>query len=147
MSENNEEKFDLEGFNRLKGQMEQYEATMRERLGKFDINEILRHAKDLRNCFIEGLGEVKYVILSEAEIAEIGKKYPDDKREQNMHALLRAMAAADSEITLEKLKALPYDVSRALQEAVLNAGFLPVKKMSKPGLIAPQVQTLVSSNP
>jgi hypothetical protein len=34
-----EEKFDQEGFERLKKQMEEYEAKMRERLGKFNINE------------------------------------------------------------------------------------------------------------
>jgi hypothetical protein len=46
------------------------------------------------------------------------------------------MSAADSEVTLEKLRALPYDVSRMLQETVLNASFLPQKKTSKPGLTA-----------
>jgi len=43
------------------------------------------------------------------------------------------MATADPEITIEKLRALPYGVSRVLQETVLNASFLPQKKTSKPG--------------
>ena len=137
MSEQNEEKFDQEGFERLKKQMEKYEAEMRERLGKFNINEILRQAKDLRSAFIEGLGEVRFVILSEADISEIAKKYPDDARERNLHALFKSLSAADSEITLEKLRALPYDVSRLLQETILNASFLPAKKTSKPGSTTP----------
>jgi len=116
-----EEKFDQEGFERIKRQMEEYEAKMRERLGKFNINEVLRQAKDLRCIFIDGLGEIRYVILSEADISEVAKKYPDDARERNMQALFKSLNTADSEITLEKLKALPYDVSRILQETILNA--------------------------
>ena len=128
-----EEQFDREGFERLKRQYEDYEAKLRERLGKFNINEILRQAKDLRSVFVDGLGEIRYVLLSEADISELAKKYPDDARERNLQALFRSMAAADPEITLEKLRAMPYDVSRSLQETVLNASFLPQKKTSKPG--------------
>jgi hypothetical protein len=90
----------------------------------------------LRSIFVAGLGEVRYVLLSEADISDIAKKYPEDARERNFQALFRSMSAADSEVTLEKLRALPYDVSRILQETVLNASFLPQKKTSKPGSIA-----------
>ena len=131
-----EEQFDKDGFERLKQQCDEYQARLRERLGKFSINEVLRQAKDLRSIFFDGLGEVRYVLLSEADISELAKKYPDDPRERNLQALFRSMAAADSEISLEKLRALPYDVSRVLQETVLNASFLPVKKTSKPGSTA-----------
>jgi hypothetical protein len=131
-----EEKFDQEGFERLKQSYLEYEARLRERLGKFNINEILRQAKDLRSVFFEGLGEVRYVLLSEADISEVAKKYPDDARERNIQALFRSLAAADPEVTLDKLRALPYDVSRVLQETVLNASFLPQKKTSKPGSTA-----------
>ena len=135
MSEN-AEGFDREGFERLKQEYAEYEARLRERLGKFSINEVLRQAKDLRSVFIDGLGEVRYVLLSEADISELARKHPDDPRERNLQALFRSMAAADPEVTIEKLRALPYDVSRVLQETVLNASFLPQKKTSKPGLTA-----------
>ena len=134
MTENNsEEAFDREGFERIQRKAQEYEARLRERLGKFSIDEVLRQAKDLRSVFVEGLGEVRYVLLTEADISEVAKKYPDDARERNLQALLRSMAAADPEITIEKLRALPYDVSRVLQETVLNASFLPQRKTSKPG--------------
>ncbi len=136
MSENKEEMFDREGFERLQRKAQEYEAKLRERLGKFSIDDVLRQAKDLRSVFVEGLGEVRYVLLSEADISEIAKKYPDDPRERNLQALFRSLAAADSEITVEKLRLLPYDVSRVLQETVLNASFLPPRKTSKPGLMA-----------
>jgi hypothetical protein len=132
-----EEKFDQEGFERIKHQYEEYEGKLRERLGKFSINEILKQAKELRSCFIEGLGEVRYVLLTEADISELAKKYPDDPRERNLLALFKSMAAADSEITLEGLRKLPYDVSRVLQETILNASFLSAKKTSKPGSTTP----------
>ncbi len=131
-----EEKFDQEGFERLKHQYEEYEAKLRERLSKFSINEVLRQAKELRSAFIEDLGEVRFVLLTETDISEMAKKYPEDARERNLQALFKSMAAADAEITLEKLRALPYDVSRALQETVLNASFLPPKKTFKPGSTA-----------
>jgi hypothetical protein len=128
-----EEQFDREGFERLQRDAQEYESRLRERLGKFSIDEVLRQAKDLRSVFVEGLGEVRYVLLSEADISEIAKKYPDDPRERNLQALYRSLASADPEVTVEKLRALPYDVSRVLQETVLNASFLPPKKTSKPG--------------
>ena len=53
-----------------------------------------------------------------------------------MQALFKSMAAADAEISLEKLNALPYGVSRVLQETVLNASFSSAKKTSKPGSTA-----------
>jgi hypothetical protein len=99
-----EEQFDREGFERLKSQYDEYESRLRERLGKFSINEVLRQAKDFRSVFIEGLGEVRYVLLSEADISELAEKYPDDPRERNLQALFRSMAAADPEITLEKCR-------------------------------------------
>ncbi len=136
MSENREEVFDREGFERIQHVAQEYEAKLRERLGKFSIDDVLRQAKDLRSVFVEGLGEVRYVLLSEADISEIAKKYPDDARERNLQALFRSLAAADPDVTLEKLRALPYDVSRVLQETILNASFLPQKKTSKPGLPA-----------
>lgn len=129
-------KFDQEGFERIQKAAQEYEARLRERLGKFSINEVLRQAKDLRSIFVDGLGEIRYVLLSEADISELAKKYPEDARERNLQALFRMMAAADSEVTVEKLRALPYDVSRALQETLLNASFLPAKKTLKPGLEA-----------
>ena len=68
-----EEKFDREGFERLQRQAQEYEAKLRERLGKFNINDVLRQAKDLRSIFVEGLGEVRYVLLTQADISEIAK--------------------------------------------------------------------------
>jgi hypothetical protein len=117
----------------LQRQAQEYEAKLRERLGKFNISDALRQAKDLRSIFVEGLGEVRYVLLTQADISEIAKKYPEDTHERNLQALFRSLSAADSEITIDKLRALPYDVSRVLQETVLNASFLPQRKTSKLG--------------
>lgn len=136
MSQEKVDQFDKEGFEHLRARYEEYEGKLRERLGKFSINDVLRQAKDLRSVFVESLGEVRYVLLTEADISEIAKKNPDDARERNLQALFRSMSAADPEVTLDKLRALPYDVSRVLQEAVLNASFLPPRKTSKPGLAA-----------
>ena len=135
------EKFDREGYERLQRKAQEYEAKLREHLGKFDINEVLRQAKDLRSVFVESLGEVRFVLLTEADISDVARRFPDDARERNVQALFRSMAAADPEITLERLRALPYDVSRVLQETVLNASFLPAKKTSQTGSAAPAAST------
>ncbi len=86
-----EEKFDREGFERLQRQAQEYESKLRERLGKFNINDVLRQAKDLRSIFVEGLGEVRYILLTQADISEIAKKYPDDAHERNLQALFRSL--------------------------------------------------------
>ena len=46
------EEFDKEGFDRIQRKAQEYEAKLRERLGKFNINEVLRQAKDLRSCLL-----------------------------------------------------------------------------------------------
>jgi hypothetical protein len=45
LSKIDEEAFDREGFERLQRQSQEYEAKLRERLGKFNINDVLRQAK------------------------------------------------------------------------------------------------------
>ena len=140
---NQEEKFDQEGFDRIRQAYEEYEAKMRESLGKFNINEILRQAKDLRSIFVEGLGEVRYVLLSEADISELAGKYPNDVRERNTQALFRSMAPQTLRLPY-KLRKLPYDVSRVLQETVLNASFLLPKKTSRAWLeSSSELQSLI----
>jgi len=99
-----EEKFDREGFESLQRQAQEYEVKLRERLGKFNISDVLRQAKDLRSIFVDGLGEVRYVLLTQADISEIAKKYPEDAYERNLQALFRNLSAADSEVTLDKLR-------------------------------------------
>jgi hypothetical protein len=133
LNQSNPEEFDREGFERIQKTAQEYEARLREHISKFNINEILRQAKDLRSLFVEGLGEIRYVLLTESDISELAKKYPEDQRERNTQAVFRMMSAADSEVTVDKLRALPYDVSRVLQETLLNTSFLPPKKTLKPG--------------
>jgi hypothetical protein len=106
MSENKveEEKFDREGFERLQRQAQEYESKLRERLGKFNIKDVLRQAKDLRSIFVEGLGEVRYMLLTQADISEIAKKYPEDAHERSLQALFRSMIVADSEKLMRLIK-------------------------------------------
>ena len=51
-----EETFDREGFERLQRQAQEYESKL-QRLGKFNINDVLRQAKDLRTIFVEVLAK------------------------------------------------------------------------------------------
>ena len=125
-----EEKFDQEGFDRLKKQYEDYQVKLREKMGKFSIDNVLKSAKEIRSVFVEGLGEVKFVLLTEVELTEIAKKYPDDIVEREQVALCKSLAAVDSEVTLEKIKALPADVNFVLRKTVLSEGFLPRKTLN-----------------
>jgi len=86
-----EEKFDREGFERLQRQAQEYESKLRDRLGKINISDVLRQAKNLQSIFVDGLGEVRYVLLTRADISEIAKKYPDDAHEWNLQALFRSL--------------------------------------------------------
>ena len=47
-----EKMFDREGFERLQRQAQEYESKLRERLDKFNLNDVLPQAKDLRCIFV-----------------------------------------------------------------------------------------------
>ncbi len=124
MSEQKEEKFDVEGFQKLKAAFDEYEAEQKERFKNFSIG-LLKNSKVPQEANVPGAGWVKFVLLSHEELSELGKKYKDDQREFEFQALYKIMCPCYPDLTEKDLRDAPWDLVRALEKALLNEGFLP----------------------
>ena len=119
-----EEKFDAEGFEKLKAAFNEYEAEQRERFKNFSVS-LLKNSKVPQEANVPGAGWVKFVLLSHEELSELGKRYKDDQREFEFQALYKMMLPCYPDLTEKDLRDAPWDLVRALEKALLNEGFLP----------------------
>lgn len=119
-----EEKFDSEGFQKLKAAFGEYEAEQKERFRNFSVG-LLKNSKIPQEANVPGAGWVKFVLLSHEELSELGKKYKEDQREFEFQALLKMVQPCYPDLTEKDLRDAPWDLVRALEKALLNEGFLP----------------------
>ncbi len=127
LSENqkqSEEKFDSEGWEKLKAAFTEYETEQKERFRNFSVG-LLKNSKLPQEANVPGAGWVKFVLLSHEELSELGKKYKDDQREFELQALFKMLSPCYPEMALKDLQDAPWDLVRALEKALLNEGFLP----------------------
>ena len=75
-----EEKFDVEGFEKLKAAFNEYEAEQKERFKNFSVG-LLKSSKVPQEANVPGAGWVKFVLLTHDELSDLAKFYKDDQRE------------------------------------------------------------------
>ena len=119
-----EEKFDVEGFEKLKAVFAEYEAEQKERFKNFSVS-LLKNSKVPQEANVPGAGWVKFVLLSHEELSELAKKFKNDQREFELQALFKMMSPCYPDLTEKDLRDAPWDLIRALEQALLNEGFLP----------------------
>ncbi len=138
MSENQqskEEKFDVEGFQKLKTAFDEFEAEQKERFRNFSVG-LLKSSKVPQEANVPGAGWVKFVLLSHEELSDLGNRYKDNQREFELQALFKMMQPCYPDLTEKDLRDAPWDLVRALEKALLNEGFLPrVVRRSMTGFI------------
>jgi hypothetical protein len=119
-----EEKFDAEGFEKLKAAFNEYEAEQKERFKNFSVG-LLKNTKVPQEANIAGIGWVKFMLLSHEELSDLAKFYKADQREFELQALLKMMKPCYPDLAEKDLRDAPWDLVRALEKALLNEGFLP----------------------
>ena len=67
-----EEKFDTEGFEKLKAAFNEYEAEQRERFKNFSVG-LLKNSKVPQEANVPGAGWVKFVLLTHSELSDLAK--------------------------------------------------------------------------
>jgi len=92
-----EEKFDSEGFEKLKAAFNEYEAEQKERFKNFSVT-LLKNSKVPQEANVPGAGWVKFVLLTHNELSDLAKFYKDDKREFELQG-----ASKDDEALLPRL--------------------------------------------
>jgi len=104
----------------------------------FDPKELVRKAKQIREIVDEDLGTIKYVFLSYNELSEIIEKHKDN-RDRSLVLLHKQLAPANEGLTLEDVKALPYEVVvRLLTKLQTDGSFFPKAKTSPDGSVSAQ---------
>jgi len=71
-----EEKFDVEGFEKLKAAFNEYEAEQKERFKNFSVG-LLKSSKVPQEANVPGAGWVKFVLLTHNELSDL-EVYKDD---------------------------------------------------------------------
>jgi|SRR5208283_926577 len=133
-----DEKFDSEGYLKLKAAFDEYEQEQKDRFRNFSVSQ-LKNPKIPQETNVPGAGWVKFVLLSYDDLSDLGTRFKDNPREFNVQALLKMMQPCYPEMALKDLQDAPWDLITALVKALLNEGFLPrAVKTSPTGYIGAQ---------
>jgi len=75
----------------------------------FDPKDIVRKAKMIREIYDEDLGTIRYTMLSYNDLQEIVAKHADNQ-ERSVQILFRQLAVASPGLTVNDVRAMPYEV-------------------------------------
>jgi hypothetical protein len=98
------------------------------RVRVFNPKELVKKAKEIRELYDEDLGLIRYKLLTYAQLNEIMEKHAENK-DRSMQLLFKMLSGADEGLTLEDIKAMPYDVVvRLLTNLTKEGSFFPQKQ-------------------
>jgi hypothetical protein len=75
----------------------------------FDPKDIVRKAKMIREIYDEDLGTIRYTLLNYSDLQEIVTKHADNQ-ERSIQILFRQLAPASKGLTVDDVRAMPYEV-------------------------------------
>jgi hypothetical protein len=75
----------------------------------FDPKDIVRKAKMIREVYDEDLGTIRYTMLSYNDLIEISNKHADTQ-ERSAQILFKQLAPATEGLTVDDVRAMPYEV-------------------------------------
>lgn len=97
------------------------------RVRVFNPKELVKKAKEIRELYDNDLGLIRYKLLTYAQLNEIMEKYSENK-DRSMQLLFKMLAPANEGLTIEDIKAMPYEVVVRLLTTLTNKGsFFPQK--------------------
>ena len=107
--------------------LEKFEREMTEKAKAFNPKELVKSSKEIRQMEIEGVGVVRYGVLTLADMLELNKA--ESNEERSFKILWLMLRKAYPELTLEDVKAFPMDVAAKILTALtVDLGFLAPQK-------------------
>ena len=106
------------------------DAYTEEKLKKalvFDPKDIVRKAKMIREVYDEDLGTIRYTMLNYNDLQEIVAKHADNQ-ERSVQILFRQLAKASPGLTVDDVRAMPYEVVVRLLVKLQSEGSFFFKK-------------------
>jgi hypothetical protein len=93
----------------------------------FDPKDIVRKAKMIREVYDEDLGTIHYTMLSYNDLQEIVAKHADNQ-ERSVQILFKQLVKASPGLTVEDVRAMPYEVVVRLLVKLQGEGSFFFKK-------------------
>ncbi|MGD0159687.1 MAG: hypothetical protein ABSB89_05255 [Candidatus Bathyarchaeia archaeon] len=107
------------------------------RVRVFNPKELVKRAKEIRELYDDDLGVIRYKLLTYAQLNEIMEKHPENK-DRSMQLLFKMLAPASEGLTLEDIKAMPYEVvARLLTKLTKEGSFFPQKQSANGSAATP----------
>jgi hypothetical protein len=75
----------------------------------FDPKDVASKAKMIREVYDEDLGTIRFAMLSYNDLQEIAAKHADNQ-ERSVQILFRQLAPASKGLTIDDVRAMPYEV-------------------------------------
>jgi hypothetical protein len=107
--------------------LEKFEREMAEKAKTFNPKELVKSSKEIHQIEIEGVGVIRYGVLTLADMLELNKA--ESNEERSFKILWLMLRKAYPELTLEDVKAFPMDVAAKILTALTaDLGFLAPQK-------------------
>jgi hypothetical protein len=111
----------------MENHLKELEEEKLKRVRIFNPKQIVKQAKEIRELYDDDLGLIRYSLLSYNQLQEIIDNFKENK-DRSMQLLFKMLAPANEGLTVEDIKAMPYEVVvRLLMKLQKEGGFFPQK--------------------
>jgi hypothetical protein len=111
----------------MENRLKELEEEKLKRVRIFNPKELVKQAREIREIYDDDLGLIRYSLLSYNQLQEIIENFKENK-DRSMQLLFKMLAPANPGLTVEDIKAMPYEVVvRLLTKLQKEGGFFPQK--------------------
>lgn len=113
----------------MENRLKEIEEEKLKRVRVFNPKQIVRKAKEIREIYDDDLGLIRYSLLTYNQLQEIIENFKENK-DRSMQLLFKMLAPANEGLTVDDIKAMPYEVVvRLLTKLQKEGGFFPQKTL------------------
>ena len=121
------EEIDWARVNEMEKHLREMEEEKLKRVRIFNPKQLVKQAKEIREIYDDDLGLIRYSLLSYNQLQEIIENFEENK-DRSMQLLFKMLAPANEGLTVDDIKAMPYEVVvRLLTKLQKEGGFFPQK--------------------
>jgi len=111
----------------MKEDLNKIEEEKLKRVRVFNPKQLVKQAKQIRELYDEDLGLIRYSLLSYNQLQDIIEEFKENK-DRSMQLLFQMLVPANPGLTVDEVKAMPYEVVvRLLTRLQKEGGFFPAK--------------------
>lgn len=112
----------------MENRLKEFEEEKLKRVRVFNPKQIVKRAKEILELYDDDLGLIRYSLLSYNQLQEIIENFKENK-DRSMQLLFKMLAPANEGLTVDDIKAMPYEVVvRLLTRLQKEGGFFPQKQ-------------------